>query len=113
MAEIPSVTVQDFVSKYNADKSIKILDVRKPGEWETTHLVSAHHLPLDFINDHMSEINHSDTFYTHCRSGHRSTIAASILYARGFKNLVNVIVAFDDIKNSGMPVEGSCPSLIK
>jgi len=105
-----TLSISDFV---NADKGdTTILDVRKPGEWETTHLENAQHFALDYINDQMSEVSPKKTYYIHCRSGYRSTVAASILISRGYRNLINVHGSFDDIKASNLSLEGTCPSLI-
>jgi rhodanese-related sulfurtransferase len=113
MEKIETISVEHFTEVYGQDSTIKILDVRKPGEWEATHISGAQHFALDYINDQMSEISPSNEYYVHCQSGNRSTIAASILAARGYKNLINVHGAFDVIKEAeSCPVEGSCPSLI-
>jgi rhodanese-related sulfurtransferase len=93
---------------------MKVLDVRKPGEWEAESVTGAQNVPLDFINDNMSEIKKEETYYMHCRSGYRSTIAASILKARGYENLVNIHGAFDDIASTSIPTSDyTCPSKAK
>ncbi len=112
VAEIKSIDVGEFKNQYEQDPDISILDVRKPDEWEKSHISTAQHFPLDFINEHMSEILPGNTYYLHCRSGYRSTIASSILKARGYHNLVDVIGSFDDIKANVFPIEGNCESLL-
>ncbi|GLR15652.1 MBL fold metallo-hydrolase [Portibacter lacus] len=107
--QIETISVEEFVGS-QLDK--KILDVRKPDEWETAHIEGAQHFPLDFINDHMGELNSSTSYVIHCRSGYRSTIAASILKARGYDMLINVHGSFDVIKFSELEVSGNCPSLV-
>ncbi len=110
---IETIDVAEFVKVRTKDESINILDVRKPGEWEASHISTAQHFALDYINDHMSEISPTKEYYIHCMSGNRSTIAASILKARGYNHLINVHGPFDDIKESGLSISGSCPSLVK
>ncbi len=110
--KIETVKVEDFVkSDYN---SKPILDVRKPGEFETTHIQNSISMPLDFFGetDFENKFNANESHFIHCRSGYRSTIAASILASKGYNNLVNIIGSFDIIKESGLPVMGSCPSLL-
>ena len=41
-------------------------------------------------NARLQELSSEETYYVHCGSGYRSTIAASMLKARGFSKLVNV-----------------------
>ena len=108
--EIESINGAAFAQQQKAGK-IHILDVRKPGEWSGEHLEGAQHFPLDFLNNHMGEINSDQTYYLHCRSGYRSTIAASILRARGFKNLINVQDTFEAFGKAGMTVtDFVCPT---
>jgi glyoxylase-like metal-dependent hydrolase (beta-lactamase superfamily II)/rhodanese-related sulfurtransferase len=108
---INSIEMADFIPQFN--DNIDILDVRKPGEFETTHVVNAQSFPLDFIHNSIAEIKPDKLYHLHCRSGYRSTVAASILKRNGFDKLVNVIGNFDDMKDAGFPVEGTCPSLVK
>lgn len=107
---IETIGLTELEELYKSDESIPILDVRKPGEWSSEHIQTAQHFALDFINNNMAEINKDKKYYMHCRSGYRSTIAASILKARGFEKLVNVIGAFDDIAASSIPTSATiCP----
>jgi len=89
----------DFVKKYEQEE-INVLDVRKASEYASQHIEGAVNLSLDFINDHMDELNLDNTYYLHCQGGYRSVIAASILKARGFNQLVNVEGGFNEIKKN-------------
>jgi len=90
------------------------VDVRKPSEWEAEHIEGSQNVALDFINDNMSQIKKDHTYFMHCRSGYRSTVAASILKARGFENLVNIHGTFDDMIKTGIPMkEYVCPTKTK
>ena len=107
---IKSIKVEDFVEG-RIDR--KVIDVRKLSEFEATHLSSAINVPLDDFPKNNTDVLAKDTeYFVHCRSGFRSTIAASILKNRGISNIINVIGSFDVIKASVLEVEGSCPSLV-
>ncbi len=111
---IKTIDVAEFERQYNADPAIQVMDVRKPGEWEAEHITGSQNIALDYINDNMSQIKKDQTYFMHCRSGYRSTVAASILKARGFENLVNIHGIFDDIASSSIPTkEYVCPSKAK
>ncbi|MCB0554329.1 MAG: MBL fold metallo-hydrolase [Phaeodactylibacter sp.] len=101
---IPSIDAIEFARRYNSQPDMKMLDVRKPGEWSAEHIDGAQHFALDFINGNMAEINRDTEYYLHCRSGYRSTIAGSILKSRGFDKLINVDAMFDEITAAGLPV---------
>ena len=110
---IETIDANKFEDVYGQNKTIQILDVRKPSEWEGEHVENSQNFPLDFINKHMSEVNKETMYYMHCRSGYRSTVAASILKARGFENMVNVQAKFDDIAASKVPTTAFvCPSTL-
>jgi rhodanese-related sulfurtransferase len=102
--KIDTISVTALESRMLSSRDFTILDVRKPGEWSAKHVDGAMHFPLDFINNHMTDISRTEKYVLHCRSGYRSTIAASILKARGFDHLVNVHGTFDQIENSEIPV---------
>jgi glyoxylase-like metal-dependent hydrolase (beta-lactamase superfamily II)/rhodanese-related sulfurtransferase len=109
---IDAVDSSTFAKRYQADqKNMKVLDVRKPAEWEAEHLEGSQNFPLDFINAQMQEIQRENTYYLHCRSGYRSTVAASVLKARGFDKLVNVLAGFDEFSQHKLPTTAFvCPS---
>ena len=104
VAEIESIDIPTFINKYETDSSINILDVRKPKEWETSHVPTSINFPLDFLNQHMNEVLPGQQYFLYCRTGYRSTISASILKSRGYHNLVDVIGAFEDMKVEEMPM---------
>ncbi len=81
-----------------------VLDVRRPGEYEAEHLKGAKNFPLDFIYDHINELDKEKTYLVHCKSGYRSMIAHSVLKKEGFKNLVDIKGGFEAIQNAGLPV---------
>jgi len=91
-----------------------VLDVRKPTEFIAEQIENAQNFALGSINNNMSEISKEEKYYLHCRSGYRSTIAASILQARGFNKLVNVQGKYTDISASKIPTSDFvCPTTLK
>ena len=110
---IRTITVKQLVTTYTKDPSISILDVRRPSEWEAEHIENSQNFALDFINKQMGEVSSKQLYFMHCRSGYRSTVAASILKARGFENLINVQGLFTDLSDSTIPISAfACPSTL-
>ncbi|WP_396171565.1 rhodanese-like domain-containing protein [Flavobacterium sp.] len=96
------------------EENVPIFDVRKEGEFTSEHVEGAHSTPLDFINDHIAEFPKEEEFYVHCAGGYRSVIAASILKARGYHNIVNVLGGFASIKKTAIKTTNYvCPSTLK
>ena len=98
---LESISSEEFANRLKND-GINILDVRREGEFETKHLKEAQHFALDDINSNMHEISKDNSYHIHCAGGYRSVIAASILKARGFQNLIDVAGGFGAIKNTNL-----------
>lgn len=99
---IEHISATQLEATYKAE-DIKVVDVRKPGEYSAEHIELAENIPLDYLNSEMQQFNRADKYYLHCKSGYRSVIAASILQARGI-HIVNVDGGFEAIKETQTPV---------
>ncbi len=88
-----------------AQGKVVIVDVRKRSEWDEGHIAGALHVPLAELQQRMGEIPEGKPLVIHCESGGRSSVAASVLRARGrpdVSNLKGGIVAWE---KSGLPIE--------
>ena len=109
---LESITAEEFASRFKKG-SINILDVRRDAEYTSSHIENAQHFALDYINDKMNEVSKDKTYYIHCAGGYRSVIAASILKARGFDNLIDIDSGYGAIKNTDLPItKFACPSTL-
>jgi len=93
---VSSISAEVLESKLEA--KAPVFDVRKPGEYTSEHVLEVPSTPLDFLNEHLAEFPKEDNFYLHCAGGYRSMMAVSILKARGYHNVVNVLGGFAAIK---------------
>jgi hydroxyacylglutathione hydrolase len=100
--DITSISAEEFATYYGKE-NINVLDVRKPGEYDAKHLNNVNHKALDFISDWQDSLDKNKNYYIHCAGGYRSMIAASILKAKGYKNLVDVAGGFGAIVKTGIP----------
>ncbi|WP_281298935.1 MBL fold metallo-hydrolase [Flavobacterium limnophilum] len=95
-------------------QKIPVFDVRKDGEYAAEHITDVPSTPLDTINDHLAEFPKEEEFYLHCAGGYRSMIAASILKARGYHNVINVAGGFNAIKKTSIKTTNFvCPTTLK
>mgnify|MGYP002683469233 CR=1 FL=1 len=67
---------------------ITLVDVRGRSEYAEVHVSGAMHIPLGYLTDRLSELPTEGTLITQCASGYRSQIAASLLQAAGFENVI-------------------------
>ncbi|GAB2780147.1 MBL fold metallo-hydrolase [Rhabdobacter roseus] len=111
---LPSISASTFAQKYQTGLDGVVVDVRKPGEFEAEHVEGAINLPLDFISEQMAEYSRRGTLYLHCAGGYRSMIAASILKARGFEQIVDVAGGFGAIAQTEVPrTNFVCPTTLQ
>ena len=109
---LTSVSAETLSTKIQ--ENALVFDVRKPGEYQSEHITIAESTPLDFLNQHISEFPKEGEFYVHCAGGYRSVIAASILKARGFHNVIDVAGGYTDIKKTKIERTAKvCPSSLK
>jgi hydroxyacylglutathione hydrolase len=110
---IERIDAAEFAKRFNAGK-LRVVDVRKDGEYAAEHVDGAWHASLQFINQNLAAFSTDETNYVHCAGGYRSMIAASILKARGYHNLVEVRGGFNAIKGTEVKVtDYVCPSTLK
>ncbi len=112
---VRSINVKEFEEVLHQNPKVKVIDVRKEGEFVAEHVDGAKNLPLDFINELMAEFPKEETFFIHCQGGYRSMIASSILKARGYHNLVDVAGGYAAIKkNTAIQcTDYVCPTTLK
>ncbi|AZU62683.1 MBL fold metallo-hydrolase [Neobacillus mesonae] len=83
------VDVQEL-PEYLREGNHELLDVRNQAEWDGGRIESAKHYMLGTLLDRLGELDPAKTYILQCRSGARSAIAASLLQANGFKNVLNL-----------------------
>ncbi len=93
---INRISPAEFENIYK-NQSPYVIDIRRPGEYLTKHVKEAVNIPLDYINNHLSEFPKDKPFVIHCAGGYRSMIAASMLKSRGWDNFMEVEGGFNAI----------------
>ena len=101
VASLGQITVQDLQGEL---EHVQLVDVRQPGEWEQGHIAEAVSKPLPKLVQSLDGLDRERPVAVHCKSGYRSSIAASLLRREGFREVVNVIGGFDAWKACGLPV---------
>ncbi|WP_419211971.1 MBL fold metallo-hydrolase [Maribacter sp. X9] len=104
------ITATELEKIWGSEKPL-IIDVRKKSEYDSEHLIDAINIPLNEINQHLSQFPKDKKFVLHCAGGYRSMIAASILKQRGWDDFEDVVGGFEAIAKTGMErSEYVCPS---
>ncbi len=78
----------------------RVLDVRRPPEWEASHAAGATHIPLAQLAARAAELDRAAEWVVVCASGYRSAIACSVLERAGFARLVNATGGMDAVRGA-------------
>jgi hydroxyacylglutathione hydrolase len=103
LQSIPRVSLREVA---DAASRGTILDVRGEGEWTAGHIPGSLNLPLAQLPRRLDEIPRSQLI-VHCQSGGRAAIAASLLAARGFKEVQLFPGGLAEWQAAGHPIETS------
>ncbi len=110
---VESISADELAGKIKNGLDGTVLDVRKPTEFLSQHVIGAMNFPLDYINKNMDRLDRDKTYYLQCLGGYRSMITASILQARGYRNLIDIQKGWRAIEESIVPkTEHVCPTTI-
>ncbi len=112
---IESISAADFAIKFAQNtENISVKDVRKESEYSAEHVAEAENVTLAYLSNNMAAFSKTEPNYIYCAGGYRSMIAASILKARGFDNVIDVAGGFAGITKTDVPVSNFvCQSKIK
>lgn len=109
---VPQVTSTEL-AKLLRTGSAAVLDVRGAVEWEAGHLPGTVNIPVGFLIDRLDEIPGGRPLVLYCQGGGRSAIAASVLKARGFRNVMNLTGGYNDWRARGNPIEGGATTPVR
>ena len=98
------ITVDRLAEGLNSGE-LSVVDVRDPGEWKSEHIPGAPNIPMGYLSDRLGEVEADRPVVLHCETGARSTIAVSLLQAKGYRNVLNFTGSVRDWKAAGYPFE--------
>ena len=101
-AALSAVEAQERIK--NEGKNLFLLDVRQPEEYKQGHIAGSKLIPLGELSNRLKEIPQDKEILCICRSGSRSSMAASQLAQAGYKviNLSGGIMAWSA---AGLPMK--------
>jgi rhodanese-related sulfurtransferase len=109
------VTAEALNTKLVEVEGLTLIDVRTAAEVEEYGAIDYEntiYIPLeDFINQKADWPAMDTPIVVYCGTGHRSTIAATILWSYGFTDVGSLKSGFGEWKGEGYPVAGGAPDL--
>jgi rhodanese-related sulfurtransferase len=87
------------------DPTVRLLDVRTPGEFEGGHISGAYNVPLDLLGEHARDVRMAPgPVVLICQSGQRASRAEALLRNAGLANVHVLEGGMKDWQARGMPV---------
>jgi adenylyltransferase/sulfurtransferase len=84
------MSVQGLKRALDDKRSIVVLDVREPFEYEIAHIDGSKLIPLGQLGQRVNELDTADQIVVYCHTGVRSAQAVSFLNGLGFKKVKNL-----------------------
>ena len=104
LSNVHEWTVHEL-NQHRQDPSVTVLDVRGDDEYQQGSVPGAKHLFVAHLEEHLDQLDRSQTIVTYCGSGYRASIAASLLKQHGFEQVVNVPGSWLAWKAANLPIE--------
>ena len=102
LAMMEQVNVEELDARLREGRVGRVVDVRRPAEWQAGHIPNAVHLPLNTLAQNAAALDKSEPLAVICAGGFRSSIGTSILEQQGFTKVTNVVGGMAAWTGSGL-----------
>ena len=103
LATMEQMSVEELDARIREGRA-KVLDVRRPGEWQAGHIAGALHVPLNTLAEGAATLPKDEPLAVICAGGFRSSIATSVLEQQGFTKITNVVGGMAAWRNANLDV---------
>lgn len=107
LGHVNQVSAQELQQMTAAGGELVLVDVRAPSEYEKYHIEGALNIPAPDLRTRYSELDPGARTVVICSTGHRSSMAASLLKQRGFTDVINAAGGMTGYTAAGFAPE--CP----
>lgn len=104
-SSFPMMEVESLAKQQPEFNSLYVLDVRTKEEWRTGHIIGAHHMELNSLENSCECLPSDRSIALLCRSGQRASLAASLLQKKGFRSVTNIRGGMQAWKQAGLPTK--------
>jgi hydroxyacylglutathione hydrolase len=104
LSKVELLTCQQLMEMTKLKEPPVIVDVRRYIEWDEGHLEGAKHIYLGRLPERLHEIPEGKPVVLQCKTGTRSSFAASVLLKAGRTEVYNLLGGIDAWKKLGYPL---------
>ena len=101
------IEATDLATRLESASPPVVVDVRSPKEWENGHIPGSRVVPLPELAQRLEEVPRDRPVAVHCEGGYRSSIATSLLQARGYDQILDLVGGMKAWRAAGLPVEAA------
>ncbi len=107
--ELGSISQANLLSQIQQKKSLLILDVRTPKEYDAGHIPGAINIDFKELPKRIDEIDRfkNSTVVLYCERGIRAKVAETTLQKAGFKSLLHLEGNMSSWRNNSLPIQKS------
>lgn len=98
------ILLDEFAARWQMGEEFAIVDVRRYDEWLEGHIPGAIHAPVGDIYRHLTTLPIDKTIVVYCKTGHRASMAASIIASTG-RTVIAVQGGAPDWVARGLPTD--------
>jgi rhodanese-related sulfurtransferase len=104
---VPQLSAEELSKRMTTGSKIGLVDVRAKREFQTGHIEGAINIPAPDLRERYKVLETRVPIVIVCNTGHRSSLGASILKQRGFKDVSNLAGGMTGYNAAGYGAE--CP----
>ncbi len=104
---VPQISADELNAIMAKGKGLALVDVRASGEFEANHIEGAVNISAPDLRTRRDRLKKSVPYALICSTGHRSSLASSLLKQRGFEDVRNVAGGMTGYSAAGYSAE--CP----
>jgi len=105
--QIKPINSKEVTAMFQKDKKLVVLDVRTADEFKAGHIKGAINIDIrqpDALSK-IDKLDHHAKYIVHCRTNHRSKVAAEHMAQNGFKNVYQMMDGFNGWSQNNLPIE--------
>jgi rhodanese-related sulfurtransferase len=107
---VEQITVEELALQLQANPELRVLDVRRPGEYASGHVPQAKNISLSELEQQLEAVERGVKTAVICAGGYRSSMAVSLLKRHGIGELINVIGGTAAWQKAQLPVQTEATS---
>ena len=89
------MTAKAFTERVSEMPAMQIVDVRNPGEVEAGAIPGSVNIPVSQLTSRLDELDPARPTVVYCAGGYRSSVAASVLRQRGFRDVSDILGGYE------------------